>query len=57
MSSSEDVTRELVVVENRQSGNFDVKIGRFFFEEDKYINVELICANNIGSILNSVVNN
>lgn len=45
VTGSAVVDRELIVVENRQGGKFDVKIGRFFFEEEKYINIELICSN------------
>lgn len=41
--------RELVVVENRQNDKFDIKIGRFFFGDGEYINLELIRSKNIVS--------
>lgn len=41
--------RELVVVENRQNDKFDINIGRFFFGDGEYINLELIRSKNIVS--------
>ena len=43
--NSSTLLTELVEVENRQSGRFNVKIGRVYFDGDNYINIELICSN------------